>query len=352
MTNGDTLKSVSYGPGPGEVRAGHFHGLFKQVQNYGGDPRAILEWHEIDPISFADPDSYLNCEAVINLMEYCADRFGDPLFGARLARQQSVDVFGAAAAVARAAPTFGEGLECVRDYLPVVHFKEGWMELHRSRDRAEHRWTGGTGLYASNIQGNFQSLVLQHKILELLGGPDFKADYVLLNAEVSARDQEQLADWIGCRVTGGQDCNAIGFSSKVLDWPIATSNRMLFTLIKSHLENFASTQPGLVDRVRAYLREHLASGTFSLEKCARAVGSSRRGVQWRLQAEGLTFTDLVEQERIEQARILLAQSEMPIVEIAARLGYSEQSSFCKASKRWFGVSPRDLRNEARSRKTH
>lgn len=352
MADCEQADLLEIGPGLGEVRAGHFHGLFKQVQSYGGDPRALLERYGIDPLSFADPDSYLNCSSVIELMEHCAERFNDPLFGARLARRQSADVFGAAAALARAAPTFGEGLKCVRDFLPIVHFREGWMELHRWQEHAEHRWTGGTGLFSTNLQGNYQSLVLQLKILQLLGGPEFHPDYVLLKADMSPREQDQLEEWTGCRVAGKQDHNAIGFASKVLDWPIVTSNRMLFALIKSHLEKFRDCEPSFSDKVRGYLREHLASGTFSLEKCAKSLGSSRRMVQWRLQADGLTFTEMVEQERIEHARVLLTETDLPIVEIAGRLGYSEQSSFSKACRRWFGFSPRDLRRQARSETAH
>jgi len=334
------------GPPDGEMRAGHLRGFFELVSSYGADPRAIMERHTIDPVAFADPDSYVDCSAAVNMLEYCAERFNDRLFGARLARRQSVDVFGAPAALGRAAPTFGEGLRCVREYLPVVHSSEGALQFFSSRDRAEHRWTGD-GLFETNVQGNFQSLILQMKMLQMLGGPEFRPDYVMLRAELNARDLGVLEDWTGCRVVPGQECNAIGFPIQMLDWPIQTSNKLVFSVMKSFLEGLRQAQPTLIERVAAYLQDNLASGVFSLERCAKALGMSRRILQWRLQNDGLTFSDLVERERIAMARGLLADSDLSIVEIAGLLGYSEQSSFGRACRRWFGVSPKVLRRKNR-----
>ena len=68
------------GPPDGEMRAGHLRGFFELVSSYGADPRAIMERHTIDPVAFADPDSYVDCSAAVNMLEYCAERFNDRLF--------------------------------------------------------------------------------------------------------------------------------------------------------------------------------------------------------------------------------------------------------------------------------
>jgi AraC-like DNA-binding protein len=336
---------LRFGPEQGEMRAGHLRGFFEQVHGSGGDPRAILERHGIDPFGFSDPDSYLDCSAAVNMLEFCADRFNDRLFGARLARRQSADVFGAAAALGRAAPTFGEGLRCVREFLPVIHSSEGALLLFSTRHRAEHRWTGD-GLFETNVQGNFQSLILQLKLLQMLGGSDFHPDYVMLRADMTAREIVELEDWIGCRVSARQEHNAIGFSAQVLDWPILTSNRPVFSIIKSFLESIQKSKPTFTEKVAAYLQDNLSTGACSLERCAKALGTSRRMLQWRLHNDGLTFSEMVEQERVRLARRLLTESPMSIIEIAGLLGYSEQSSFGRACRRWFGVAPGALRRSA------
>ena len=97
-------------PAQGRISTGYLKGLKSVVQNLGGDPREVLEHHDIDPLTFEDPDSDIECAAAVKLLEYCSRRLQDPLFGLRLAEQQDPDVFGCVTALARAAPTLRQAL--------------------------------------------------------------------------------------------------------------------------------------------------------------------------------------------------------------------------------------------------
>ncbi|MNT97492.1 HTH-type transcriptional regulator VirS [compost metagenome] len=70
------------------------------------------------------------------------------------------------------------------------------------------------------------------------------------------------------------------------------------------------------------------------------------GLQRRLRDGGLSFSQLVEQTRRDLALHYLRQRR-PISELATLLGYSEASAFSRAFRRWFGVSPRQWRNDGR-----
>ena len=56
------------------------------------------------------------------------------------------------------------------------------------------------------------------------------------------------------------------------------------------------------------------------------------------------FTWLRE-ERLRQARELLASTETSIASIADHLGYSSQANFAKAFRERFGCSPSELRKQ-------
>jgi len=45
----------------------------------------------------------------------------------------------------------------------------------------------------------------------------------------------------------------------------------------------------------------------------------------------------------KQAQYFLGQTDMSIVDIAFLLGYSEQSAFNRAFKKWTGCTPREYR---------
>ena len=59
-------------------------------------------------------------------------------------------------------------------------------------------------------------------------------------------------------------------------------------------------------------------------------------------ADGFRFTNEI---RFEIARQLLEDTEVPLAQIAAALGYSEASAFTRAFRRWSGQTPTAWRAE-------
>ena len=78
-------------------------------------------------------------------------------------------------------------------------------------------------------------------------------------------------------------------------------------------------------------------------KIATILGMSERTLQRRLAAEGTSFQRLLDDTRRELARHYLDQRNVSLADIAYLLGFSNQCSFFRASRRWFGSSPRDYR---------
>lgn len=82
------------------------------------------------------------------------------------------------------------------------------------------------------------------------------------------------------------------------------------------------------------------SGTApSLPRLAAEAGMSERTLQRRLRDRGVRFRDLVEEARRQASIELLTAGQLPIAEVAWRLGYSDTTSFAHAFRRWTGVTP-------------
>jgi AraC-like DNA-binding protein len=79
---------------------------------------------------------------------------------------------------------------------------------------------------------------------------------------------------------------------------------------------------------------------------ARLLGLSERTLQRRLAELDRGFSSIVEQFRREEAALLLSDPRVAVVEVAARLGYAEQTSFTRAFRRWTGTTPAAWRREA------
>jgi len=76
---------------------------------------------------------------------------------------------------------------------------------------------------------------------------------------------------------------------------------------------------------------------------ATILGMSERTLQRRLAAEGTSFQRLLDDTRRELARHYLGQRNLSLADIAYLLGFTDQSSFFRAARRWFGSSPGHFR---------
>jgi AraC-like DNA-binding protein len=330
-------------PGERQMRAANLAGFGELARSAGVDPARLLERHGIEPRSVRDPDSFLDCRSVVDLLEDCGSRFNDPLFGLKLAERQAPEVYGCVAALCRSAATLGEAVEAWVEYLPVVHSPEAQMELRVGRDTAELCWGTRTDL-GVNDQANYQAFVLNTQMLRALGGPRFKASYARLATDVRPKDIPEIEARLGCAVRGRAEVNAIAFPTEALRRPVATSNRLLFRLVGGYLARVkAASRIGLVDRVEDYVRGALPSGGCSIENCAEKLGISVRTLQAQLARHGVRFSELLERRRIELAKEHLRAEALSLDEVAALLGYSEQTSFGRAFKRWTGSTPQRFR---------
>ena len=96
--------------------------------------------------------------------------------------------------------------------------------------------------------------------------------------------------------------------------------------------------------LKQFLRTHIRGHRFRIEQAASALDLSVRTLQRRLAEHGLVYSDLVEQTRVDLARELLLNTDLPISEIAFFAGYSESTHFSRAFKRVTGNSPREFRD--------
>ncbi len=102
---------------------------------------------------------------------------------------------------------------------------------------------------------------------------------------------------------------------------------------------------GLAGKVRQKLLGELGLGA-TLNDMASALALSTRSLRRKLEQEGTSYRDLVEEERRQLALQLLDSTTMKIEELAAHLGYTDAGSFVRAFRRWEGCSPSAYREKA------
>ncbi len=333
-------------PTTGQMRIANLYAFPRLIRRLGADPAALLERHDIDPQNISDPEHFVDCKSFVELFEDCSNTFNDSLFGLQLAQMQNPDVFGCVAALCRSAATVRESITSFMDYIPVVHSPTTLLELVEGEKTAEIRWGLRTDL-GLNRQANYQAVLLDMKLLRVVAGDAFRPSYVNLAVDARQKDIPELERALGCRFNPTKADNAIAFPTAMLDQPVASANRTVFRLLGGYLEQVRNaSRTSLSQRVEDYVRGSLSSGHCSIDNCARRLGLSVRTLQSHLGEQGLVFSDILEKQRFELARQYLAQPQLSLDDIAALLGYAEQSSFGRAFKRWSGRTPKLYRQQA------
>lgn len=103
----------------------------------------------------------------------------------------------------------------------------------------------------------------------------------------------------------------------------------------------------LAEHMRQGIELHLDGVTQALTASdAELAGITPRQLQKRLSEQGLSFKELVEEVRRERALRLLRDTPQAIGEIAQACGYTEVSPFHRAVRRWTGLTPLQVRQQA------
>ncbi|MFJ3259051.1 helix-turn-helix transcriptional regulator [Pseudomonas sp. NPDC086581] len=105
-----------------------------------------------------------------------------------------------------------------------------------------------------------------------------------------------------------------------------------------------ATEDDLIVEVFRLTRALLRTQECRIERIADLLGLNTRTLQRRLAVRGFEFEEITDLVRRRQAEQLLRNSDLSIQEIAVLLGYRRATSFGRAHRRWFGISPVEHRS--------
>ncbi len=123
----------------------------------------------------------------------------------------------------------------------------------------------------------------------------------------------------------------------------ASINKFLLERVDEETKGIEKSANKLIQDVEVLIKDALPSGIPSVAQIGDHVGMSNRTLTRRLSEDGVTFRDLIKKTQEGVSKNLLRNSTRSIAEIAFETGFSEQSAFNRAFKRWTGLSPGEYR---------
>lgn len=159
---------------------------------------------------------------------------------------------------------------------------------------------------------------------------------------------ERYERFFGCPVHFNAEFDGVEFPAGRLESPLAGADPGLNEMMEREAGQLLADydiKANLVNAVRSEVYQLLADGEPSVDQVAARLGLGARTLQHRLKQQGLGFQEVLDGLRRSLAELYLRDARLSLTDIALLLGFSEQSSFTRAFRRWRGVSPAAWRRD-------
>lgn len=268
-----------------------------------------------------------------------------PGFSMRVGQQMKIDDYGVLGLSWRTCSNAGEIFERCERYFHLLSNtyvfkveKEGEIsKIHLFRDAYRR------GVELSN-EATFSATVV---VLKAMTETDISP------LTVSFKHQESgglhfYQNAFQCPVLFNQPHNFIAYKSADLETRTAKAdvsiNKFLLERVEEETKGIEVSSIKVAADVELLIRNALPSGIPSIIQIGEHMGMSSRTLTRRLSENGITFRNLIKQTQEKVSKNLLKNTSNSVSEIAFQTGFSEQSAFSRAFKRWTGQSPVEYRN--------
>ena len=123
----------------------------------------------------------------------------------------------------------------------------------------------------------------------------------------------------------------------------ASINKFLVERVEEETKGMEVSPNKIVADVKKLIEDALPSGIPSIVQVSEHIGMSSRTLTRRLSDCGITFREIIKSTQEEISKDLLFHSSRSVSEIAFLTGFSEQSAFNRAFKRWTSKTPVEFR---------
>lgn len=312
----------------------------------GPDAAALLASVGIDADAAWDPKAMIPAGAYYTMLERLAGEVDATNLPVRVGASMRCDEYGALGLAWKAAPDLRGSLSRVERYArlwtSVVRYElrpdpRGVLYvIHRPGERR-------LGMRLSNETTLVATVALARQVSPAPVTPlEVKVQHAAPDAVTSHED------WFGCPVRWGSEVDAILFPPEALSQPNILGDEGISRYLLSHLDaelGGLRKDISLVAEARAAIAQTLSEGAPKMAHIATQLGLSVRSFHRRLAEQGVSFQTLTEETRRDLAEGLLRDDAHSLAEIAFLTGFSEQSAFTRAFKRWMGVTPASYRKE-------
>lgn len=292
------------------------------------------------------PENTLPVAAAARLLALCAERSRRPHFGLMAGQRMMTASLGLIGMLILNSPTVGQALRGLiltlhlngRAVVPSLVVGDGVATL----SLAPFGSYGAGGQQVADF-----TIAVACNLLRALCGPQWTPSEVQF-AYRAPDDQRPYRQHFRAPLRFSSERTALVFPQTWLAHRVPGADPQTRRTLQHHIAAIVGQQDlSLVDKVRRALLALTIQGEISVEGVAVMLGMHRRTLNRRLAEHGTTIARLVGEVRAQIAQQLLADTTLPLIEIASALNYTDAGTFTRAFRSWTGVTPSGWREGQR-----
>ncbi|WP_108126059.1 AraC family transcriptional regulator [Saccharospirillum mangrovi] len=285
-------------------------------------------------LSGYDPSARVPLSLQDRIWQSALELSGDPSIGLRLSQHflpGNLDIVGF---LLLSSETLEETLETLIAYYPLVG-EGGEFTFTQADGRATLIYAPTyDAARAQRVEAALATLV---HLGRWMTGDRFQPERIAFTHGPQA-PAELYRQFLGTEVSFHQVADAVQFDAAQLQLPLNQSNAALYRRMKVLADHQLSelVQGSVSAEVSDWIR---AQPRWGRDRIAEQLQISGRHLNRKLADEGTTFKLLSDRVKFDEAKRLLSGDHGSLAEIAGQLGFSDDSAFSKAFRRWAGCSP-------------
>ncbi|WOH39302.1 AraC family transcriptional regulator ligand-binding domain-containing protein [Thalassotalea fonticola] len=317
----------------------YFSSVLEYLEKNGIDRNTALsaiQFERHDEVNFRDKNNRVPLTQYNALLHFAKASLSEPLFGFFLGQDIRTADYGLLGYLVESSENLTTAINALIQYDTLVA-DIGKVKFCKNHKFAEITWIPN---HSCNEQVVLRNMTAWVAVIRQLIGAHLSPTKVCFSHHWKAEQEEILAAWFHCPVTGNCKTNRIQFPLNYLTQPFRTENSNIHQMLKQESEQQLDQlreQEKFFDKVNQFLMAKTDLQECDIKNTAASFHLSTRTLQRRLKEDQVYFSQLLDLER--QRRLKLYLGKMSLGQISTELGFNEQSSFNRAFYRWYQCTP-------------
>jgi AraC-like DNA-binding protein len=294
-----------------------------------------------DDIALYRQKQHMSYEQWWALLDRLASEDQTPALGLEIGKKIHVQDCGVLGYLFKTSRNIGDALKCFKRFQALIYAGSQADLKVLDEQTVCLLWEPDYG-YSSQISDALLLSAMINILRELIYPEKLNLTSVHFTQTIPDAELSLYESFFECPIKTRQTKLSLSFSRSDLALCIPHVDSTLHHILGQQAEELLKHLPESDDflvKLRDILMRCLHEGIADARVVAKQMGLSERTLHRRLKQKHRLYRDVLKEIRKSMAIRYLGEPRLTLPEIALLLGYSEQSTFSRAFKEWYGLAP-------------